>query len=455
LQGKKFLFLFFIRSDLLFLRFTMSEEDYVFDSDEDEGVVFDSDEDEEEYDSRSESNSSESDSDSEDEGGGNISLDALAAGSQPPAAPPLAKSFSLDDSTDIMPVTEHRDPRKCSVDLGGRRPSQVLAALKSDVALTRRPSWKEKAGASSRRRSNSSASTGSSSAAAAAAATAAANYSASQSLGSSWANNVPYIPGSTSTPDTSGRKGSWRDTAAASIRRKTGQMDAEAAGDTGLGINKDQLAQLQQQHRSTVIQKVKHRVKLPASRKKSASGKNELGAAMERRRSIASGLLAPKKPFNPYQFDEFSRSEARNLVATFKKYDKTASSSLDLMELKYMMEKLGHPQTHIGLKSMIKEVGGADATDLDMRAFFEIFRRAKNGTLQHEGLRSLADAFSVDVSEVGVGGAKAFFEAKAAKLTQVSSFEQEIKAEQEEKREEAAKAKERREAFKSMREKFK
>jgi Ca2+-binding EF-hand superfamily protein len=41
----------------------------------------------------------------------------------------------------------------------------------------------------------------------------------------------------------------------------------------------------------------------------------------------------------------------------FKKYDTTNDGFLDLQELKYMMEKLGHAQTHVGLKQMIKEVG--------------------------------------------------------------------------------------------------
>ena len=37
-----------------------------------------------------------------------------------------------------------------------------------------------------------------------------------------------------------------------------------------------------------------------------------------------------------------------------KKYDTSKDGFLDLMELKYLMEKLGHPQTHVGLKAMIK-----------------------------------------------------------------------------------------------------
>lgn len=32
------------------------------------------------------------------------------------------------------------------------------------------------------------------------------------------------------------------------------------------------------------------------------------------------------------------------------------SNFIDMMELKLMMEKLGEPQTHLGLKAMIQEV---------------------------------------------------------------------------------------------------
>lgn len=38
------------------------------------------------------------------------------------------------------------------------------------------------------------------------------------------------------------------------------------------------------------------------------------------------------------------------------RYDTGKDGFIDLMELKLMMEKLGAPQTHLGLKNMIKEV---------------------------------------------------------------------------------------------------
>lgn len=44
-----------------------------------------------------------------------------------------------------------------------------------------------------------------------------------------------------------------------------------------------------------------------------------------------------------------------SLGACFR-YDVDHSQFIDLMELKMMMEKLGEPQTHLGLKEMIKEV---------------------------------------------------------------------------------------------------
>ena len=38
------------------------------------------------------------------------------------------------------------------------------------------------------------------------------------------------------------------------------------------------------------------------------------------------------------------------------RYNVSGSGTISLQELKIMMEKLGAPQTHLGLKAMIKEV---------------------------------------------------------------------------------------------------
>ncbi len=55
-----------------------------------------------------------------------------------------------------------------------------------------------------------------------------------------------------------------------------------------------------------------------------------------------------------------------NLVSCVCRYDSEKDNYIDLMELKLMMEKLGAPQTHLGLKNMIKEVD----EDLDGKLSF-------------------------------------------------------------------------------------
>ena len=82
-----------------------------------------------------------------------------------------------------------------------------------------------------------------------------------------------------------------------------------------------------------------------------------------------------------------------------------------------MMEKLQAPQTHLGLKAMIKEVDEDDDGAISFREFLIIFRKAAAGELDLEsGLGQLATLTEVDVDEVGVGGAKTFFEAKVGIL---------------------------------------
>lgn len=77
------------------------------------------------------------------------------------------------------------------------------------------------------------------------------------------------------------------------------------------------------------------------------------------------------------------------------------------------MEKIGAPQTHLGLKAMIKEVDEDDDGKISFREFLLIYRKAAAGELTEEsGLNQLARLTEINVDEVGVGGAKNFFEAK-------------------------------------------
>ncbi|XP_061422340.1 EF-hand domain-containing protein D2-like isoform X2 [Lethenteron reissneri] len=128
---------------------------------------------------------------------------------------------------------------------------------------------------------------------------------------------------------------------------------------------------------------------------------------------------------------------------------------MDLMDLKCMMEKLGAPQTHLGLKEMIAEVDEDFDGRLSFREFLLIFHKAAAGELQEEsGLLALARLSEIDVSAEGVKGAKNFFEAKVQAMAETSRFEAEIRAEQEEKRRQAGEQQQRRAAFRQLQSAF-
>ncbi|XP_072222609.1 EF-hand domain-containing protein D2 [Leuresthes tenuis] len=192
-----------------------------------------------------------------------------------------------------------------------------------------------------------------------------------------------------------------------------------------------------------------------------ANADPELGALLMRRGELNEGQGGHSQPslkvFNPYtEFKEFSRKQIKDMEKMFKTYDAGKDNYIDLMELKLMMEKLGAPQTHIGLKNMIKEVDEDLDNKLSFREFLLIFRKAAAGELAEDsGLIVLARLSEIDVSTEGVKGAKTFFEAKVHAINESSRFEAEIRQEQEEKKKQAEEQKQRRAAFKELQSTFK
>ncbi|XP_069466993.1 EF-hand domain-containing protein D2 [Ambystoma mexicanum] len=187
----------------------------------------------------------------------------------------------------------------------------------------------------------------------------------------------------------------------------------------------------------------------------------ELSAKLQRRNDLNQGVGEQQQPslrvFNPYtEYKEFSRKQIKSMESMFKQYDAGKDGFIDLMELKLMMEKLEAPQTHLGLKNMIKEVDEDLDCKLNFREFLLIFRKATTGELQeNSGLHALATLSGIDVSTEGVKGAKTFFEAKVQAITESNRFEEEIKAEQEEKKKQAEEKKQRKAAFKELQSAFK
>ncbi|XP_061718520.1 EF-hand domain-containing protein D2 homolog [Cydia fagiglandana] len=183
---------------------------------------------------------------------------------------------------------------------------------------------------------------------------------------------------------------------------------------------------------------------------------DELSGILSRRQEINEKLeegleIKPKYRFvNVYtEFHEFSRKEIKQYELTFNKFDEGHDGFLDLTEVKRMMERLGAPQTHLGLKAMIAEVDEDQDSRISFREFMLIYRKARAGELENNsGLEALARLTEIDVDQVGVNGAKNFFEAKIEELAKTNKFHDEIIQEQEEKRREAEEKAARRLKFK-------
>lgn len=169
---------------------------------------------------------------------------------------------------------------------------------------------------------------------------------------------------------------------------------------------------------------------------------SELNSVLMRRQEINNALdngdsvRVTYRVVNVYtEFHEFTRKEIKQYEAVFKRFNTNKDNFLSLTELKRMMEVLGAPQTHLGLKTMIKEVDEDDDGRLSFREFLLVYRKARAGELDEDsGLGQLAKLTEIDVDKVGVNGAKNFFEAKIEEQKKSSKFENEIREEQEERK---------------------
>ncbi|CAL8095350.1 unnamed protein product [Orchesella dallaii] len=143
-----------------------------------------------------------------------------------------------------------------------------------------------------------------------------------------------------------------------------------------------------------------------------------------------------------------SRKEVREYQTLFNRFDRDTDGYLCLEDLKLMMETLGAPQTHLSLKKMIQEVDTDGDSKISFQEFLLIYHKAKAGQLDEDsGLSALAKITEVDIHEVGVDGAKNFFEAKIEQLKSQNKFEAEVKKEQEEKRKQEIEKKQKRLEF--------
>jgi hypothetical protein len=159
--------------------------------------------------------------------------------------------------------------------------------------------------------------------------------------------------------------------------------------------------------------------------------------------SALSGPVPPasaeqKKAFQAgrTQCREISIGDLKKYEELFLRFDSDKSGFLTNQEIKFGLEKMGVPQTHLQLKALMAEIDVDGDEKVSYIEWLSIFLKAKNGTLMSEGLKKIAA--SIKVEEVGTKGAAAFFEQKAkAASHDVAAIDAAYHAE----RKEAAKAK--------------
>ncbi|KAH8388338.1 hypothetical protein KR093_004503, partial [Drosophila rubida] len=116
----------------------------------------------------------------------------------------------------------------------------------------------------------------------------------------------------------------------------------------------------------------------------------------------------------------FDPDEIRQAFAIFKLCDENNDSFIELPELKLALERLSVPQTHLAAKEIMAEIVGENETKMNFCQFLLTYaatlenRKRDVSPQKHAYPEPGASMDSVDVSEVGVKGAKLFFEAKIA-----------------------------------------
>jgi len=132
--------------------------------------------------------------------------------------------------------------------------------------------------------------------------------------------------------------------------------------------------------------------------------------------------------FNPaLEFKNMSRADQEKYIEIFNIFDSDGDGRLTLEEIKTAMRKLGTQMSHLEFKNVIKDLDTDGDGMLDLREFMYIFYKKQEGTTSAE-MRKLVT--EIEVAQVGVGGAKNFFEAQAI-ITTESALETELRIEKE------------------------
>ncbi|EDW15055.2 EF-hand domain-containing protein D1 [Drosophila mojavensis] len=124
----------------------------------------------------------------------------------------------------------------------------------------------------------------------------------------------------------------------------------------------------------------------------------------------------------------FEPEEIREAFAAFKQYDTNDDNYIELRELKLALEKLSVPQTHLAAKRLMAQIVGQHARQMNFCQFLLTYaailesNKSRVGQPMNSQLDLKRPRDCVNVSEVGVSGAKRFFESKIAQQIPDQNF---------------------------------
>ncbi|TDG49535.1 hypothetical protein AWZ03_004026 [Drosophila navojoa] len=124
----------------------------------------------------------------------------------------------------------------------------------------------------------------------------------------------------------------------------------------------------------------------------------------------------------------FEPEEIREAFAAFKQYDGNGDNYIELCELKLALEKLSVPQTHLAAKQLMAQIVGQHARQMNFCQFLLTYaailesNKSRVGQPMNSQLDLKRPREYVNVSEVGVRGAKRFFESKIAEQIPDQNF---------------------------------
>ncbi|KAK4307433.1 hypothetical protein Pmani_020822 [Petrolisthes manimaculis] len=156
--------------------------------------------------------------------------------------------------------------------------------------------------------------------------------------------------------------------------------------------------------------------------------------------------------FDISEHPEYSEDELSKLFKLFCKYAEpnTKKGTISLDNFKKLLEALGLAQTHLEAKETYDKV--VKDGKVTLKEFMKLLTdlESKTGKINLDLVVKLAAQEEVDVDDIGVGGAKRFFEAKARVLEVGDAAYRAV----ENKKKEEEDRKKRQEEFRKKREQF-